>query len=495
LGGQETTLALDSSDLIFLQALAGQLAVALDRARLVEQERHRLQAEVNELRQALRLSKLIYRSPQMEAVLTTLRRVAPTDATILVMGESGTGKELLARTIHELSPRRKKRLIVVDCGAIAASLIDSELFGHERGAYTGAQQRRIGRLAEANGGTVLLDEIGELPLEVQSKLLRFVQERQLTPVGGSRSQHVDVRVIAATNRDLAEEVKSGRFRQDLYYRLNVVKLVLPPLRERPDDISHLANHYLEIYSVQYQKPVRRMTAEAEAALLAYSWPGNVRELQNRIMQAMLLCEGEELSTAELGFEMEIPTVRMLRSDIAVTADATNGKDRTESSTPLTPEPPHSDDLWQILKDALGRQVEESLTNGPPAIALGTCLNEDFILEANAVAEGVMSRGAILLGIPETTYRRKLRKAQHHVDSGLCRRPPEWESVRRAVASIVRSQERAPEDFILRSRMLLLGQISARLPRESNRGAALMGVTPLTFRRWLSENRPSPSDLS
>ncbi len=495
LGGQETTLALDSSDLIFLQALAGQLAVALDRARLVEQERRRLQAEVKELRQALQLSKLVYRSSQMEAVLTTLRRVAPTDATILVMGESGTGKELLARTIHELSPRRKKRLIVVDCGAIAASLIDSELFGHERGAYTGAQQRRIGRLAEADGGTVLLDEIGELPLEVQSKLLRFVQERQLTPVGGSRSQRVNVRIVAATNRDLAEEVANGRFRQDLFYRLNVVKLVLPPLRERPDDIPHLANHYLKTYSVQYQKPVRRMTAEAEAALLAHGWPGNVRELQNRIMQAMLLCEGEELSTSELGFDTATPPVQPVRSDVASPANATNGRDRIESSAPFLPESPDSGDLWQVLKDALGRQVDESLNNGPPPIALGTCLNEDFVLEAHAVADGVMSRGAVLLGIPETTYRRKLRKAQHQVDSGLSRRPPAWESVRRVVASIIQNHERAPEDLLLRSRELLLEQISARLPRESNRGAALMGVTPLTFRRWLSEDRLNQNELS
>ncbi|MDQ5857174.1 MAG: sigma 54-interacting transcriptional regulator, partial [Acidobacteriota bacterium] len=289
---------LDSSDVVFLRALASQLAVVLDRMLLSEQEkvrleqdRLRLRAERDELQKALRRAKLEYRSAEMERVVSTARRVAPTDATVLIMGESGTGKELLARTIHELSRRHNRPYVVVDCGAIAATLADSELFGRERGAYTGADERRAGRLVEADGGTVLLDEIGELPLEVQTKLLRFAQEKQVTAVGGTRPRRVDVRILAATNRDLGAEVAAGRFRADLYHRLNVVRLVVPPLRERPDDILFLAAHFLETFSTLHGKKVRRLTPEGEALLLREDWLGNVRELQNRLMQAVILCEG------------------------------------------------------------------------------------------------------------------------------------------------------------------------------------------------------------
>ena len=307
LDGRPDTLSFDASDLVFFRALGSQVATAMDRTRLAEiesrrqeQEKRMLRAELKELRQALQQAKLVYRSPQMEALVATAHRVASTDATVLITGASGTGKELLARTVHELSPRRGQPFVIVDCGAIPTTLIESELFGSEKGAYTGAQARRAGRLAEANYGTVLLDEIGELPLEVQSKLLRFVQEKQLTRVGGTRQQKVDVRILAATNRNLKSEVAAGLFREDLYYRLNVIHLAVPPLRDRPEDILHLANHFLETFSVQYQKNVRRITPAAASALTRHNWPGNVRELQNRIMQAVILCEGSQLGPDELG---------------------------------------------------------------------------------------------------------------------------------------------------------------------------------------------------
>ncbi|MGB5294800.1 MAG: sigma 54-interacting transcriptional regulator, partial [Thermoanaerobaculia bacterium] len=307
LDGRADALSLDASDLIFFRALGSQVATAMDRTRLAEietrrqeQEKRMLRAELKELRQALQQAKLVFRSPQMESLVATAHRVALTDATILITGASGTGKELLARTVHELSTRQGQPFVIVDCGAIPTTLIESELFGNEKGAYTGAQARRSGRLAEANYGTVLLDEIGELPLEVQSKMLRFVQEKQLTRVGGTRQQKVDVRILAATNRDLKEEVAFGRFREDLYYRLNVIHLAVPPLSERPDDILHLANHFLEIFSVQYQKNVRRLTSAAASALSRHNWPGNVRELQNRIMQAVILSEGSQLGPEDLG---------------------------------------------------------------------------------------------------------------------------------------------------------------------------------------------------
>ncbi|HEY3124163.1 MAG TPA: sigma 54-interacting transcriptional regulator, partial [Thermoanaerobaculia bacterium] len=369
---------LDSSDLLFLQALAAQLALALDRARLaaedrrrLEQEGRRLRAELDQLEEALQRAKLEYRSGQMEDVVATARRVAPTDATVLIMGESGTGKELLARTIHELSPRRNKPLIVVDCGSIAASIADSELFGHERGAYTGAQERKVGRLAEGGGGTVLLDEIGELPLEIQSKLLRFVQEKQITAVGGTHSRNVDVRIIAATNRDLASEVSAGRFREDLYHRLNVVRLVVPPLRARPDDILYLANLFLEKHSILHHKSVPRLTPESEALLLRHDWPGNVRELQNRLMQAVILCEKDELGPTELGLLKPSgeaaagePTPRGWEAQPRVERPGVeSGSSRTgeDSSGPTE----GVEQLLECLRAALAQQIESALNAKVP----------------------------------------------------------------------------------------------------------------------------------
>src|SRR5262245_37543856 len=307
LAGGGGSLALDSSDLVFLEALASQVALALDRARLSEQqrrheeqERRRLRAEVDELRNAMRRTQFLYRSGQMEALLDRVRRVAPTNATVLIAGESGTGKEMVARAIHQLSPRREQAFVVVDCGAIPTTLIESELFGHEKGAFTGAQQRQLGRLVQADKGTLLLDEIGELPLEAQSRLLRFAQEKHVTPIGGRAGRAVAVRALAATNRDLKAEVAAGRFRADLYHRLNVVRLEIPPLRARPDDILHLANHFREAYSLLYGRGPFTVSPEAEALIVRHPWPGNVRELENRVMRAVILCQGPALMPADLG---------------------------------------------------------------------------------------------------------------------------------------------------------------------------------------------------
>src|SRR5919106_1746904 len=239
----------------------------------------------------------------MESLLATARKVARTDTTVLVTGESGTGKELLAHTLHELSDRHERPVVVVDCGAISPTLIESELFGHEKGAFTGAHSRKLGRLAQADGATVFLDEIGELPLDMQSKLLRFVQEKQLTPVGSVVARTVDVRIIAATNVDLRARVAEGRFREDLFHRLNVIRLHVPPLRERPDDILHLATIFLQQFAALYRRPAHHYTERAEAALAAYPWPGNVRELQNLVMTSVLFCDGPEVDVRDLqGFQ-------------------------------------------------------------------------------------------------------------------------------------------------------------------------------------------------
>ncbi len=478
----------DRSDSIFFRALAGQLAVTLDRTRLAaqdkrhqEQERRRLRNELAELRRALRQARLVYRSAEMETILTSLRRVAPSEATLLITGESGTGKELLARTAHELSPRHKKPLVVVDCGAIASSLIDRELFGHEKGAYTGAEKPAAGRLAEADGSTLVLDEIGELPLEVQSKLLRFTQEKVFTPVGGTRPRQVDVRIVAVTNRDLEREVAAGRFRADLFYRLNVLQIEVPPLRRRPDDVLFLARHFLERFSLQYQKRVQRFSPEAEAELLRHSWPGNVRELQNRVMQAVLVSETDEIGRRDLAL------------DASETGGVKNGAPealedaRTSAETPPgdhDKEWRSRDQVWEALAKTLGVQIDGALETAT-SMPLGRWLFDDLVLEAGAQTKGP-SQGARRLGIPESTFRRRFRRAE--AEAGFTQRPPGWEPIRPLVAALVRFAENLGEDVLERARLILLAQVLERVgAQDVTAGAALLGVSKPTFRRWVADS--------
>jgi len=220
--------------------------------------------------------------------LEGIEQVATTDSTVLVLGETGTGKELVARALHRRSPRARGKLVKVNCAAVPPTLLASELFGHERGAFTGAVERRQGRFEQANGGTLFLDEIGELPMETQVMLLRVLQEREFERLGGSQTVRVDVRVVTATNRDLAEEVRAGRFRSDLYYRLNVFPIRLPPLRERPEDISQLVAHFAAKHGARFGRTITRIDRRAMSALENYSWPGNVRELENVVERAVIL---------------------------------------------------------------------------------------------------------------------------------------------------------------------------------------------------------------
>ena len=233
---------------------------------------------------------IIGRTPPMRGVFDLVEKIADSPTTVLVTGESGTGKELVARALHQQSPRADQPFIQVNCGAIPENLFESELFGHERGAFTGAVTSRPGRFELAHGGTLFLDEIGELPRDMQVKLLRVLQERTFERVGGVRSIQVDVRLVAATNRDLATEVKAGRFREDLYYRLNVVPVKLPPLRDRPDDIPLLVEHFVARFNKRLGREVHGVSPEATAAMMAHPWPGNIRELENLIERAVLLAE-------------------------------------------------------------------------------------------------------------------------------------------------------------------------------------------------------------
>ncbi len=238
------------------------------------------------------LANIIGRSRPMHELLNMVKTVASTEATILISGESGTGKELIARAIHANSNRRKNSLVTVNCAALTETLLESELFGHEKGAFTGADKRRDGRFMQANGGSIFLDEIGEIPLPMQAKLLRAIQEREIQRVGGDKTLKVDVRIIAATNRDLLIEVEKGTFREDLYYRLNVVNLALPALRERTEDIPLLAGFFLTRYAELNRKQLKGFTPLAMDMLVKYGWPGNVRELENAVERAVILAAGE-----------------------------------------------------------------------------------------------------------------------------------------------------------------------------------------------------------
>jgi DNA-binding NtrC family response regulator len=268
---------------------------ALEHTRL--EREHRMLLE--RIDRELRFENLVGSGSAMRRVFEMIEKVAETDLTVLVRGESGTGKELVAQALHQRSPRRGRPFVAVNCAAISRELVESELFGHERGAFTGADARRIGRFEAANGGTIFLDEIGDMAPETQAKVLRVLEERSLERVGSTKPVAVDVRVIAATHRDLEAEVKRGRFREDLYYRLKVVQISVPPLRERREDVPALANRFLSQLAERLGREPRRVSAGALAALAGYAWPGNVRELRNVLEQAAVLAQSDTIAETDL----------------------------------------------------------------------------------------------------------------------------------------------------------------------------------------------------
>ncbi|HBH02934.1 MAG TPA: two-component system response regulator [Candidatus Rokubacteria bacterium] len=326
-------------------------------------DHQRLLGENRELRAALqerhRVEGILGESGRMQEVLSLVRRVAASDATVLIRGESGTGKELIAKAIHYASRRAEGPLVRVNCAALPETLLESELFGHEKGAFTGAQATRRGRFELAHGGSLFLDEIGDLPPHLQVKLLRVLQEREIERVGSSRPIPVDVRLLAATHRDLEALVKAGSFREDLYYRINVVTLAVPPLRERREDIPLLLDHFLSKFARANGKTIRGLTREARDTLLRYDYPGNVRELENLMERAVVLTRDEVIGRADL---------------------------------PLS------------VRDA---EPESGEATGLPAAVEG--LERRMIRDALARADGVQTRAAELLGISERVLRYKLRK--------------------------------------------------------------------------------------
>jgi DNA-binding NtrC family response regulator len=273
-------------------------------------ERRRLRREANFLRERLAqrdgIQNIVGSSKRMRQLYDTILQIAPSRASVLITGESGTGKELIAAAIHQHSPRANGPFVKLHCAALSETLLESELFGHEKGAFTGAIARREGRLEQAHGGTLFLDEIGEISAATQVKLLRFLQERELERVGGNQTIKVDVRIVAATHRDLLQRVQEGHFREDLYYRLNVVTIDVPPLRERPSDIPLLAMHFLRRYAQENAKEITGFTDEALARLAHYPWPGNVRELENAVERAVVVCRGREIQSSDLSANIASP---------------------------------------------------------------------------------------------------------------------------------------------------------------------------------------------
>jgi transcriptional regulator with GAF, ATPase, and Fis domain len=304
----------------WLRVFADHIATALTNARAFEEiERlktlleHENQFLHEEVKEAKAFGEVLGHSPALRRLVSQVGMVAPTDATVLILGESGTGKELLARQIHQQSLRADRALIRVNCASIPRDLYESEFFGHAKGAFTGAHKERAGRFEAANGGTLFLDEVGEIPLELQNKLLRVLQEHQYERVGEEKTRLVDVRIIAASNRDLKHEVEAGRFRHDLYYRLNVFALEIPPLRQRREDIPLLAGHFLEQAARKFKRPAARLSEADCARLQQYDWPGNVRELQNMVERAVILARGGALQ-----FELEAaPVPRTLPAATAI----------------------------------------------------------------------------------------------------------------------------------------------------------------------------------
>jgi len=346
-------------------------------------EHTRLKQENQELRRQLsrrQVPDLIGHSPAMERLVEMIGLVAPSEATILITGESGTGKGLVARALHANSARRDRPLVEVNCAAIPENLLESELFGHEKGAFTGADKARRGRFAQADGGTLFLDEVGELPLLMQAKLLRVLQEGELQRVGSDSPIAVDVRVLAASNRKLEAMVAAGTLREDLYYRLNVVTVQVPPLRDRVDDIPVLAEHFWRRFAGKNHKPVKGMTPQAMDLLLKYDWPGNVRELENAMERAVILMRGEFIGTAELPLALQ-------------------------------PAPgPAADAIMGVATPGAAPAKTGANTAAPgSAIATLAAMERRLILEALATTEQNKSEAARRLGITRRTLKLKLKK--------------------------------------------------------------------------------------
>lgn len=398
--GSDSKRPLDSLHLDFTLAVADQLGAVLPTIRRHEAVVHRLEQATSELRELLELdTELVGNSEALQRVKRAVARVARTDATVLIRGESGVGKELVARAVHLNSDRRDGPFVCVNCAALTESLLESELFGHEKGAFTGASQQKPGKFEQANGGTLFLDEVGEMSPEIQAKFLRVLEGQPFERVGGGKAITVDVRVVTATNRDLEEAVRAGTFRQDLFYRLQVIEIFVPPLREHPEDIPALAQYFVEKFARKAATKVRGFNRAAIELLMSHSWPGNVRELRNVVERAVILSDRAVLTPDDLQLSrLHIPDARPAA---AGEASAARSNDEALAESPGHDTVPGTEALWRSF-------IEQELS-----------LDDIDRMYLEAVLERFnwnKSQAARLLGIERTTLDRRLKKY------GL-RRPP------------------------------------------------------------------------
>jgi DNA-binding NtrC family response regulator len=348
----------------------------------------------------LTFNDIVSRSPRMQAVLRIAEKAAASTIPVLIEGESGVGKELIARAVHGSGERRSKPFVAVNCGAIPENLVESLLFGHEKGAFTGATDRHSGKFAEASGGTLFLDEVGELPPATQVKLLRAIQEGEIEPVGAKKSIAVDVRLISATNRDLIADVKAGRFREDLFYRLHVFPIAVPPLRERPEDIADLVRHFLARFAAEEGKRVRTISAPAVQLLADYHWPGNVRQLENAVFRAVVLADGDEIGVAAF------PQIAAQTSPSNYDASHPQVEAVTVASTVNVDVPPHCDDTVKNVDQITNSAALTLLDAGGQLRALEE-IEAEVIRFAISHYDGQMSEVARRLRIGRSTLYRKL----------------------------------------------------------------------------------------
>ncbi|MBT1451647.1 sigma 54-interacting transcriptional regulator [Glaciecola sp. XM2] len=497
--GLQTSFQLTHDSTMLFAGFARQMGKALKRSQLedelnrqLEQQNAQLEAELKTLKTGLQSSALVYRSEIMQKVAHQTQRAAQTDTTVLITGESGTGKEKLIHAVHALSPRSKAPLVIVDCGSIPESLIESELFGHVKGAFTGAQSQSIGKISAADGGVLVLDEIGELPLSMQPKLLRFVQEKSYTPIGGTKSLSVDVKIVAVTNRDLNQEVRLGKFRQDLFYRLNVLHLHSPALRKRLDDLELLCIHFLSKFASQFEMPRKHLTADTLARMRQYSWPGNVRELENKLMQASLLCQGDLIEYDDLNLEVTHKThldTHNEKADNNVVypfatkaespdmATATQGNGAAQTRPGETYSKPLDENTWLTALTSSLENVIDELSNTPQhgdpevGVWMENCLFQHACRRLNTNKEI-----ALLFQLPISTARRKVHKAQTFQQDRV---PSAWPNVIELLQQVADGKV-ALHQPLQSIKMALLRVILAKQTINMTQAAQFVGVSEPTL---------------
>lgn len=509
--GKDQSLDLAHDSVMLFAGFARQLGKALKRSQLedelnrnLEKQNAQLEEELNAIKTGLKSSALVYRSKAMQDIVSQTQRAAQTDTTVLVTGESGTGKEKLMHAIHNLSPRNKAPMIIVDCGSIPETLIESELFGYVKGAFTGAQSHTTGKIQAADGGILVLDEIGELPMSMQPKLLRFVQEKHYTPVGSNKAISVDVKIVALTNRNLAIEVQKGAFRQDLYFRLNVVTLHNPPLRERMEDIELLSQHFLTKFSSQFETTRKFLSPKTLELMRHYSWPGNIRELENKLMQASLMCQGDEI----------------VFDDINISIDDTAFKNQIRQPDNLSiANKPENETTYQALNFADEQASQKYITqdtnlsaatNHPnPTFRRNTPNGEEWLETFNECIDALLSQVhssheyyqselgtwielslfkfaqqdcrtnkliAARLQIPISTARRKVNKAANFE---LSHYPPAWEDISLLLQQLALGEVSIPSPLDTLKQRLLSG-ILRHSPSNMTHAAQLLGVSEPTL---------------